>query len=246
MNSRQRPTLSTGHPHWRIQLTDDGSRTLVDAAQRVGFHSAAGARTETEHVYLGQSGVLDRLKTGAATNVLELGLGTAMGLLMTLDAAVTHGTQLRFVSLESQWLESSLIGQLEPWRWTSNGWLVDQYLQWRDRFPPCPDTGEYIWEVGRQWTIGVQIGPAELWPPEAESVFDAVYFDPFAPDVSGPLWESEILRRMHWVLVPGGRLVTYCVNRRVRDAAATAGFEVQVVPGPPGGKREVMVATRRT
>ncbi len=49
---------------------------------------------------------------------------------------------------------------------------------------------------------------------------------------------------MHRALRTGGKLDSYCVNRRVRDDLALAGFEVDRVPGPPGGKREVLVATK--
>ncbi|MGI9443990.1 MAG: MnmC family methyltransferase, partial [Rubripirellula sp.] len=70
-------------------------------------------------------------------------------------------------------------------------------------------------------------------------------FDPFAPAVNQELWTEEFLSRMWTLLGDGGQLVTYCVNRRVKDALTASGFEIECLPGPVGGKREVMRATRR-
>jgi tRNA U34 5-methylaminomethyl-2-thiouridine-forming methyltransferase MnmC len=39
-------------------------------------------------------------------------------------------------------------------------------------------------------------------------------------------------------------LVSYCVNGQVRRALEQAGFKVMRLPGPPGGKREVLAAAR--
>ena len=47
---------------------------------------------------------------------------------------------------------------------------------------------------------------------------------------------------MFKMLGVNGRLVSYCVNRRVRDTLTEVGFAVNRVAGPVGGKREVLVA----
>ena len=58
------------------------------------------------------------------------------------------------------------------------------------------------------------------------------------------LWTPDFLGRMHELLRSGGHLVTYCVNRRVKDALQSCDFEIKCLRGPVGGKREVMRATR--
>ena len=76
----------------------------------------------------------------------------------------------------------------------------------------------------------------------AEEPFDAIYFDPYSPEASPRLWRAEVFGQIRRVLAPHGQLVTYCVSRAVRDAMGEAGLAVRRVPGPPGGKREVLVA----
>ena len=65
-----------------VQITDDDSRTLIDPVGEVAFHSGSGALAETRHVYLKNSGVSARLACGKNTSVLEIGLGTGLGMLL--------------------------------------------------------------------------------------------------------------------------------------------------------------------
>lgn len=244
MSVRIREMIPTDHPRWQIQITDDGSRTLASPDGRVAFHSASGAVSETRHVYLENSGVARRLSEGISTSVLEVGLGTAMGMLLTLATPRAPNTALRYTAVELQWLPAGLIRQLLPHQWVNDRELVEQFLCWREGLPEDPPEGTYHWNIDDQRQATVQVASMEDWTPREDTLFDAVYFDPFAPDISGELWAEPVLARMNSLLSPGGRLVSYCVNRKVRDLLGGVGFEVQSVPGPPQGKREVLVATR--
>ena len=64
---------------WVIQITDDGSRTLLNPASGIAFHSASGALAETLHVYLENSGVGEKLRQGIEVQVIEVGLGDCVG-----------------------------------------------------------------------------------------------------------------------------------------------------------------------
>jgi tRNA U34 5-methylaminomethyl-2-thiouridine-forming methyltransferase MnmC len=244
MSEHRREMLPTDHPRWQIQVTDDGSRTLASRDSRVAFHSGSGALTETRHVYLENSDVARRLSQQIETSVLEVGLGTAMGMLLTLAAPRAANTMLHYEAVELQWLPARLIRQLHPHDWVADEDLVEQFLSWRETLPEEPDEGTYRWNIDRYRQATVHVGRLENWTRPAGKPFDAVYFDPFAPDVSAQLWAEPILARMYSWLSPGGRLVSYCVRRQVRDLLRTVGFDVQSVPGPPRGKREVLVATR--
>jgi tRNA U34 5-methylaminomethyl-2-thiouridine-forming methyltransferase MnmC len=244
MSVRIRKTIPTDHPRWQIQITDDGSRTLASRDSKVTFHSASGAVTETRHVYVENSGVSGRLSEGISTSVLEVGLGTAMGMLLTLATPRAPNTTLRYTAAELQWLPAWLIRQLHPHQWVDDPELVEAFLHWRESLPEDPPQGTYDWKIDAYRQVTVRIGPMENWTPRTETKFDAVYFDPFAPDVSAALWAEPVLAQMISSLSPGGRLVSYCVNRKVRDLLGGVGFEVRSVPGPPKGKREVLVATR--
>ncbi len=244
VQQRKRQTIATNHRSLQIQVTDDGSRTLIDGRTGVAFHSASGALAETRHVYLHNSDVADRLARRRPTSILEVGLGTGMALMMTLDAALSSRASLTYVALESEWLPAGLIRQLHPWDWVANREIADRFLRWREELPETIPGGTYHWNAGDGQSVRIEVGPAQSWKPTTDERFDAIFFDPFAPDHNQQLWQRGVLATMHRALRCDGHLVTYCVSRKVRDTMNSVGFRVETVPGPPGGKREVLIARR--
>ena len=241
----KRPLLKIAGTQRSIQITDDDSRTLIDPVTGVAFHSGSGALAETRHVYLNNSGVAARLASGNATCVLEIGLGTGMGMLLSVDDAACGGAELEYHALEQDWLPVEVLRQLELQAGLTTPELCDSYLAWREKYGSTPPRGSYRWQYNPDTRVSIHHHDARQFR-FAESVsFDAIYFDPFAPSVNPDLWTPDFLGRMHGLLRSGGHLVTYCVNRRVKDALQACGFEIKSLRGPVGGKREVMRATRR-
>ena len=228
---------------YQILTTDDGSRTLVEIQSNDSFHSGCGALTETKHVYLANSGVLERIQTQCASAVLEVGVGTAMGLLCTLDAALAYDAPLDYVGLETRWITAELLNQLAPQSWVENTSLATRYLEWRSNFPREAIDGDYVWQIDANKKATIRVGNAIDWVPSNDDRFDAIYFDPFAPASATELWAKPMLSKMRNVMKPDGLFVTYCVNRQVRDDLLEAGFQVTRVAGPVGGKREVLLAS---
>ncbi len=228
---------------YQILTTDDGSRTLVETQSNDSFHSGCGALTETKHVYLKNSGVLERIQARRFTAILEVGVGTAMGLLCTLDAAISCDAPLAYVGLDTHWITAELLSQLTPHSWVQNASLITKYLEWRSSFPSEATDGDYIWQIDANKKVTIRVGNAIDWKPSNDDQFDAIYFDPFAPATAADLWDVTMLTKMRRVLNPGGRFVTYCVNRQVRNGLQEAGFKVTRVAGPVGGKREVLFAS---
>ena len=246
---------------WVIQITDDGSRTLLNPASGIAFHSASGALAETLHVYLENSGVGEKLRQGIEVQVLEIGLGTALGMLVTIDHALSNQAALRYHAYECNLLDWEVIKLLQFEQHLQNPWVVDDFLDWirglGDRIP----SGKYRWTPGRR--IGARAESPELEDstpvspaPEVtitlgdcvtelehdQNLADAIYYDPFAPVANPELWTVEAFQRARGCLKPGGLLTTYCVSRLVRERFLAAGFEVERVRGPVGGKREVLIA----
>ena len=104
---------STGSAAWQWELTDDGSRTLWDARLDESFHSGCGAVSETLIVYLSNSQVLTRLRHSMPCAVLEYGLGTATGFLLTAAVAERYNTPLVFTALECSLLPGEIFAQLQ-------------------------------------------------------------------------------------------------------------------------------------
>jgi hypothetical protein len=113
MSPHARPRQPTGYPDWEWILTDDGSRTLFQRELNETFHSGCGAVAETLIVYLWHSGVLARLRQGAPSMVVEFGLGTATGLLLTAAVAEHYRTPLLYFALEQSLLPVPLYRDLQ-------------------------------------------------------------------------------------------------------------------------------------
>lgn len=70
--------------------------------------------------------------------------------------------------------------------------------------------------------------------------YSLVYFDAFAPDKQPEMWTQELFDRVYVSMKEGGLLTTYCAKGAVRRMLQEAGFVVERLPGPPGGKREIL------
>lgn len=234
-------------PLWdgRVIATGDGSLTVHSPRFGQGFRSRAGAHAEARHVFVEGSGVGPRLRRGTSTAVLEVGLGAGTNLGLTVAAAWASGATLRYVAIEREPLPP------EAWRALDlPSWL------------PAPFASAWLAALGR-WattptaTFGVAVGGvrvdvfvAEVGAYAADGglgapgTFDAVYLDPFSPAVDPDAWRPAALAALANALAPGGALVSYSVQGAVRRSLAAAGLAVAKVPGPPGGKREVLRARK--
>lgn len=254
-------------------LTDDGSYTLRDCQLDETYHSGCGALAECLHVYLRNSGVAAMLErrgaehrmadsTSAPVRVLEFGFGTGMACLLTIAAARVHACRLEYVSLEHSLLPVEVLRQLKigeaiglaidraelPAAYAIASELERDWLGFRTSLPTEPPEGEFVWEAGNGSRLRLTIGKAEQYAASARqqpaNLFDAVYFDAFSPATNPSLWTEQVFASLTSMLQSDAVLVSYCVSGLVRRALERVGFVVKRLPGPPGGKREVLVATR--
>ncbi|MCA9140432.1 MAG: tRNA (5-methylaminomethyl-2-thiouridine)(34)-methyltransferase MnmD [Planctomycetales bacterium] len=238
-----RDTFPTDRDDLIVQVTDDGSLTLVKTTDNDAFHSGCGALAETDHVYCKGSGVADRLARRQHTRVLEVGLGTAMGMLLTVDAAIASGTSLEYVAIETDWISGSTLQYLRPRDWVAKTDLVDAYMDFRKTLPDVVPGGTYRWCVDSQRLVTIEVADVRQWSLSAEGQFDAIYYDPFCPESAPDLWTPSSMKAMRGLIAADGKLATYSCSRTVRNALEQSGWGVARVPGPIGGKREVIVAT---
>lgn len=238
-----RQTFPTQRNDLQIQVTDDGSLTLIRTKTDDSFHSGCGAVSETRHVYLQNSGTARRLADGLPTRVLEVGLGTAMAMLMTVDAATKADCELEFHAIETDWIDVDTFNQLRPDAWVQDPSIVESYRRFRQALPDRVTAGAYHWECDPKRNVTIHVCDVLDWNAEATKRFDAIYFDPFCPASAPELWSERCFRKMHRVAESECQLTTYSCSRAVRDTLAAAGWNPMRVPGPTEGKREVLVAT---
>ena len=241
----ERPTLPTDRNDLLVQVTDDGSYTLLRAGTNDSFHSGCGALSETRHVYLNNSGILDRLHQRKPTRILEIGLGTTMAMLVTLDEATQSDCELHYHAIESDWITIEVLDILQPDQWVSNNRLVEDYRAFRKTLPDHVRDGVYRWQAEHLRKVEFHILDFETWSPKPSDLFHAVYFDPFCPESCPELWTVDRFSRLRDCVTNDATLATYSCSRLVRDHLDLAGWNCQRVPGPDGGKREVLIASPR-
>ena len=255
------------HPLWsrEVLTTDDGSPALWSPRYGQAFRSRHGAHSEARHVFLEGSGAEARLAAGRATGVLEIGLGAATNLACTAAAALAARTPLHYRAWEPEPLPeealrlanlgalapqafvAALLAAREAWGALALGdvrFLRYGTLELELVVAPIERLLDPAFEAGVELRLDAARGADRRAVPEAHARVDAIYLDPFSPEVNPEPWSPAVLTALAERLAPGGTLVSYSVRGDVRRALAAAGLQVRKLAGPPGGKREVLRALR--
>ncbi len=225
----------------RQVVTADGSATLYSERYAQPFASVRGALSEARGVFLAGSGVEARLAAGEHVRVLEVGFGTGLNFFVTAGACEGQPqARLEHTALEHTLLDAETVSQLGYGALVDDE-LVTAYLGWRAALGAEPAPGTHVFERGRV-RLELLLGDAAAQPLPVGVA--AVYHDAFSPVVNPELWTEAFLARLAGALGADGLLVSYCVQGAVRRRLAALGLIVSKHPGPPGGKREVLVARR--
>jgi tRNA U34 5-methylaminomethyl-2-thiouridine-forming methyltransferase MnmC len=214
----------------QTELTSDGSQTLYIPEIDEHYHSVKGAVTESLHVYLklGFEQVLQRATSAPSIRVFEVGFGTGLNALLTLEATQHQQAKVVYTSVE-----------LYPLDWKEAQILAYGDLKTFKRIHEQPWNQEMA--ITNNFTLHkIQGDILQMEIPVA----DVVYFDAFAPEKQPELWTPTLFRRIYEAMTPGGVLTTYCAKGIVRRMLQEVGFHVERLQGPPGGKREVLRATK--
>ena len=214
-----------------VETTADGSPTLYRADIDEHYHSVKGALAESLHVYL-ESGWRKAAERHRPVRVFEVGFGSGLNAAITASAAMEAGIPTEYYSAELYPLPMETTDQI------SDG-IPEEYQ-------------ETFAEVNHSpWNECTRINPcftlmkmeADLLTMEFPSDLDMVYFDAFAPEKQPELWDEAIFRRLYAAMRPGAVLTTYCAKGSIRRMLQQIGFLTERLPGPPGGKREILRAS---
>ncbi|MCD8262138.1 MAG: tRNA (5-methylaminomethyl-2-thiouridine)(34)-methyltransferase MnmD [Bacteroides sp.] len=214
-----------------LTRTDDGSNTLYLPEMDEHYHSTKGAITESQHVFIEMG--LHRFP-GRSPRILEVGFGTGLNAFLTLLEAEKRYDSVHYTTLERYPLPAEVIRQLEY----SSVERGDQELY--DRLHQA------------EWNQDIAITPRfTLCKREVDfqafsfsGKYDVVYFDAFAPEKQPEMWRQELFNKLYTHLNKGGVFTTYCAKGVIRRILQSAGFTVERLPGPPGGKREILRALK--
>jgi tRNA U34 5-methylaminomethyl-2-thiouridine-forming methyltransferase MnmC len=216
-----------------IIQTADGSKSIYLPHMGENYHSIHGALQEARHVYI-QNG-LETLHGRKQLDIFEMGFGTGLNTLLTLEHAKTNFERIKYTSIEAFPLSISMANMLEYERFVDLS-VTDTFkrmhtCKWNE---PCQLTTFFVLNK-----LHLRI---EIYVPEPES-FDLIYFDAFGPKFQEKLWDLSILYKMYTMLRPEGVFVTYCAKGQLKRDLKSLGFHVQTLNGPPG-KREMIRAIK--
>jgi len=179
-----------------IERTEDGSATLFVPELNEHYHSIKGARTESQHIFIDMG---FKASTAFQPRILEIGFGTGLNALLTLETAGEEKRVVHYTGIE-----------LYPLSWEE----VD-VLNYSDN------------------------------PLFKKLHTSLVYFDAFAPEKQPEMWSEELFRNIYAGMNTDGILTTYCAKGVIRRLLQAVGFTVERLPGPPGGKREILRASKK-
>ncbi|MBG8556215.1 tRNA (5-methylaminomethyl-2-thiouridine)(34)-methyltransferase MnmD [Hymenobacter guriensis] len=220
-----------------VRTTADGSSTLYVPALDEHYHSTHGAVQEAQHVYLGAG--LEPVLTAATApvRVLEVGFGTGLNALLTLQRSLAAPVGIEYDTLEKFPLPLAVIQQLGVERYILNPELQELHQRlhtapWNESVPLAP---RFLLRKIDQALQDTALAPAH---------YEVVYFDAFAPDKQPDMWTDAVFEQLYVATVPGGCLVSYCAKGSFRRSLRAAGWDTEKIPGPPG-KREMTRAWKR-
>lgn len=215
-----------------IRLTADGSHTIALPDVGVTYHSHHGAVGESSHVFI-EAGLQPLFQSAIAPiHILEIGFGTGLNALLTLQEARQQQHPVLYTAIELFPLSTEEIGQLNYGQLLQDqpGFLAIHQANWEEAI-----------SLDRYFTLKKH--KSSLLTLEGVHDVTCIYFDAFSPTYQPELWTEAVFQQLYNLLLPGGVLVTYCSKSVVRKAMAAAGFQVEKIPGP-WGKREMVRARK--
>ncbi|HEX8329163.1 MAG TPA: tRNA (5-methylaminomethyl-2-thiouridine)(34)-methyltransferase MnmD [Hymenobacter sp.] len=225
-----------GEPKVEVRVTGDGSSTLYVPALGEHYHSTHGAVQEAQHVYIGAGLAPALAGAQSPVRVLEVGFGTGLNALLTLQQSLAAPVGIRYDTVEKYPLSPAIIAQLGLERYVLN----PELLAFHERLHAAPwnETVPLTARFSLRKIEGALQGTS--FSPDQ---YHVIYFDAFAPEKQPELWTEAIFATLYAAAAPGAVLVSYCAQGQFRRNLRAAGWLTEKLPGPPG-KREMTRAVK--
>lgn len=209
----------------KLFITEDGSHSLQVPDMDETYHSSHGAVQESQHVFI-KNGLMHWLhqNTKTSISIFEVGFGTGLNALLTILKSEELNIKVEYQTIELHPVPSNIISQLN-------------YPEQLDCDPAMfRAIHDCKWEatepISKHYTITKN--NTSLIDFTADSKFDLIYFDAFAPSKQPEMWGYSILQKCFSLLNSNGIFVTYSANGQLKRDLKKAEFSVESVPGPPG------------
>lgn len=215
----------------QLITTADGSHTIYVKELNEHYHSIHGAIGESTFIFINNGFDFSRADP---LNIFEVGFGTGLNALLTAVKSQTGVRKVNYTSIEKYPLEEDIIRSLNHSHFTgTEGKRIFELIHsapWNEKVNICKNFN--LEKIKTDFTNHLFTG-----------VYDLIYFDAFGPDKQPEMWTYEIFSRVSSMTKEGGVLVTYSVKGEVKRNLRACGFEVTLLPGPPG-KRQILRAIK--
>lgn len=185
-----------------------------------------GGAAEKTHVFLEGNNLPQRLN-GVPFTVAELGFGTGLNLLLTVQLAEQKATPLTFISYELHPISADELARIHQdfpadLQSLSKDFLTQYNPQqgWNSLTFATTTLHLFIGEAAQGILTHPQ--PADCW-----------FLDGFSPATNPAMWTPELLTHAYRHTKPGGTASTYSVARATKDALTVAGFTYTRAKGFP-------------
>ena len=215
-----------------LQVSRDGSHTLMSQHFGETYHSSFGAVQESNHIFM--DAALGFVKGGLMRiSVFEVGFGTGLNALLAYKYARDNHIEINYVAVEKYPVEMSVVEQLNYPSLLSLE--KDLFLKMH---------GAKGKEVLLSPFFNLTVIEAALQDyPMPEDFFNVVFFDAFSPESQPEMWKQSCFEKIYQSMQAGGVLTTYSSKGIVKRALKAVGFSIEKLPGPPG-KREFVRAVK--
>jgi len=211
----------------QIIITSDGSHTIYVPEIDEHYHSVHGAVQESNHIFI-KNGF--EICKADPLNIFEVGFGTGLNVLLTALKCMSGNKEVNYTSIEKYPLDERIIRSLNYSDYAGENareiFQVIHTVPWNVRVNICKNF--YLKKIEADFTADPISGK-----------FDLIYFDAFGPDKQPEMWTKEIFELLASVTKKNGILVTYSAKGEVKRTLIACGFDVTLLPGPPGKKQMI-------
>jgi tRNA U34 5-methylaminomethyl-2-thiouridine-forming methyltransferase MnmC len=214
-----------------IIKTTDGSHTIFVPELNEHYHSVHGAVQESSFIFINNG--FDFCKADPL-NIFEVGFGTGLNALLTALKSIGGVREVNCTSIEKYPLTQEIIRQLNyPLFGGKDGRDIYNSIHsspWNVQVNIC-----------NHFNLTKIVGDFTVTPLSGN--YDLIYFDAFGPEKQPEMWTREMFERIASATVKDGVFVTYSAKGEVKRNLKACGFEVNLLPGPPG-KRQIIRAIK--
>ncbi|MEI6048403.1 MAG: tRNA (5-methylaminomethyl-2-thiouridine)(34)-methyltransferase MnmD [Bacteroidota bacterium] len=215
----------------QLITTSDGSHTIFVPELNEHYHSIHGAVQESTFIFINNG-----FETCSADplNIFEVGYGTGLNALLTAMKSRSGTREVNYNSIEKFPIDENMIRSLNH-----------HHFAGKD--------GEGIFNLIHlsPWNISVNICKnfnlkkikGDITNEPLSGKYDLIYFDAFGPDKQPEMWTKEIFEAIAAITNKNGIFVTYSAKGEVKRNLKACGFDVHLLPGPPG-KRQIIRAVK--